>query len=247
MEQGRHKKVSYKSKKTVWLPEKGLDRCAGHARRASSIPDSFARVQQMLREHARGGGQGTVNPLARKGGSAGYCGSRNGADRFGLRQQKCGKGFEPLLSAAAPPRGIRTRCPGQDYMPMEQLQELVLERVRHHIAGYLKPEKPEARNRYHSRRRNRCRAKRNVSWNGCKAEILRRRKAMQELYLDKSSGTVSSAQFAQIEPVLFCTKRIALRKAMRAKLEDALARSWRTRHGQRKNAGAICFSACRGK
>ena len=90
----------------------------------------------------------------------------------------------------------KKRCPGQDYMPMEQLQELVLERVRHHIAGYLEPGKP-GQELASFPRKNRNRAKR-TELERLQGEIVRRRKAMQELYLDKSSGIISSAQFMEL-------------------------------------------------
>ena len=79
---------------------------------------------------------------------------------------------------------------------MEQLQELVLERVRHHIAGYLEPEKP-GQERISLQMKERWRAKR-AELERLQGEILRRRKAMQELYLDKSSGIISSAQFMEL-------------------------------------------------
>ena len=63
LEQGRHKKVSYKSKKTVWLPKKDWIVVPG-THEGIIDSESFARVQQMLREHTRGGGQGKINPLA---------------------------------------------------------------------------------------------------------------------------------------------------------------------------------------
>lgn len=69
-----------------------------------------------------------------------------------------------------------------------------------------------------------------------KAEIQRRRKAMQELYLDKSSGTVSSAQFAQMNRA-FLDEADRLEKRC-VLLEDALARAANT-PGAEKNAGAL--------
>ena len=57
---------------------------------------------------------------------------------------------------------------------MEQLQELVLERVRHHIAGYLEPGKP-GQELASFPRKNRNRAKR-TELERLQGEIVRRRK-----------------------------------------------------------------------
>ena len=90
----------------------------------------------------------------------------------------------------------KKRCPGQEYMPMEQLQAIVLERIRHHISGYLALEKPD-KDLMDLRTENKQRAKQS-ELERLRNEIQRRRKAMQELYLDKSSGIVESAQFVEL-------------------------------------------------
>ena len=95
MEQGRHKKVSYKSKKTVWIPKKDWIVVPG-THEGIIERDSFERVQQMLRAHARGGGRGTVNPLAGKV-VCGICGCTMEQTASGYAGKKNRKG-EPLLS-----------------------------------------------------------------------------------------------------------------------------------------------------
>ena len=79
---------------------------------------------------------------------------------------------------------------------MEQLQAIVLERIRHHISGYLALEKPD-KDLMDLRTENKQRAKQS-ELERPRNEIQRRRKAMQELYLDKSSGIVESAQFVEL-------------------------------------------------
>ena len=79
---------------------------------------------------------------------------------------------------------------------MEQLQAIVLERIRHHISGYLALEKPD-KDLMDLRTENKQRAKQS-ELERLRNEIQRRRKAMQELYLDKSSGIVESAQFVEL-------------------------------------------------
>ena len=79
---------------------------------------------------------------------------------------------------------------------MEQLQAIVLERILHHISGYLALEKPD-NDLMDLRTENKQRAKQS-ELERLRNEIQRRRKAMQELYLDKSSGIVESAQFVEL-------------------------------------------------
>ena len=79
---------------------------------------------------------------------------------------------------------------------MEQLEGIVLERIRHHISGYLALEKPD-KDLMDLRTENKQRAKQS-ELERLRNEIQRRRKAMQELYLDKSSGIVESAQFVEL-------------------------------------------------
>ncbi len=192
LEQGRNKKISYKSKKVMRMPKEQWI-VVPKTHEPIIDPESFERVQRMLRDRVRGGGGGQINPLAGKvrcglcGGSmeqtgSGYTSKATGASR---------KYFRCRMS-----RRDCTRCEGQAYMPMAELQELVLERIRSHAASYLPPEaldgdvlKTQAEQRRRAKRDEAARL------NG---EIRRRRKAMQELYLDKSGGIISSAQFVQM-------------------------------------------------
>ncbi len=126
MEQGRHKKVSYKSKKTVWIPKKDWIVVPG-THEGIIERDSFERVQQMLRAHAQSGGRGTVNPHWRGRWFCGICGC-DGADRFGLRRQKNRKG-EPLLSLPHFRRD-KTRCPGAELYADGAAAGVGMERTR---------------------------------------------------------------------------------------------------------------------
>ena len=112
---------------------------------------------------------------------------------------------------------------------MEQLQELVLERVRHHIAGYLEPGKP-GQELASFPRKNRNRAKR-TELERLQGEIVRRRKAMQELYLDKSSGIISSAQFMELNQTFLHDVEDLEKRC--AKLEESLGEAGDT-DGQRE-------------
>ena len=192
LEQGRHKKISYKSKKTVWLPHSQWI-VVPNTHEPIIDPETFARVQQLLADRVRGGGGGKVNPLARKV-FCGVCGTsmeQTGSGSVSKRSGKTRKYFRCRMS-----QRDKTRCAGQDYMPMETLQALVLERIRNHVAGYLNPAAVDTASFTAAAQQQR-KAKR-CELDQLQSEIKRRRKAMQDLYLDKSSGLVSTAQFAQI-------------------------------------------------
>ena len=127
LEQGRHQKVSYKSKKTVWLPKEQWIIVPG-THQPVIDPETFARVQQLMAGRARGGGSGRVHPLAGRV-VCGICGrvmEQTGAG--GRRYFRCRM---PLRSPGA--------CAGQPYLPAGALEGLVLERIRHHTAAWLDP------------------------------------------------------------------------------------------------------------
>lgn len=192
LEQGRHKKISYKSKKTVWLPQSQWI-VVPNTHEPIIDPETFARVQEMLADRVRGGGGGKVNPLARKV-FCGICGTsmeQTGSGSVGKGSGTARKYFRCRMS-----QRDKTRCTGQGYMPMEELQSLVLERIRNHVAGYLTPAAVDtAALSAEVQQRRKVRL---CELDRLQSEIKRRRKATQELYLDKSSGLVSTAQFAQI-------------------------------------------------
>ena len=112
---------------------------------------------------------------------------------------------------------------------MEQLQELVIERVLHNIAGYLEPGQT-GQDLASFPRKNRNRAKR-TELERLQGEIVRLRKAMQELYLDKSSGIISSAQFMELNQTFLHDVEDLEKRC--AKLEESLGEAGDT-DGQRE-------------
>ena len=86
------------------------------------------------------------------------------------------------------------QCSNKTCTNLNDLQELVLERIRVYVADYFDPENatlPEQ----DDPNRQREQAKRD-ELKRLKNEVDRRRKAMQELYLDKVSGLIDTVQFA---------------------------------------------------
>ncbi len=109
LEQGRHKKISYKSKKTVWLPQEEWI-VVPQTHEPIIDPETFARVQKLLGERARGGGDGTVNPLARKV-FCGICGTSMEQTGSGYTS-KAGRSIKYFRCRMS--RRDKTRCTGQE-------------------------------------------------------------------------------------------------------------------------------------
>lgn len=87
-------------------------------------------------------------------------------------------------------------CGNKTCTDMDALENAVLERIRAYAADYFDPEKvtlPEQDDPIQQREQ----AKRD-ELKRLKSEADRRRKAMQELYLDKASGLIDAVQFSEM-------------------------------------------------
>lgn len=192
LEQGRTRKLSYKSNKVLRLPKEQWIVAPGTHEPIVS-PETFARVQQMLHARARGGGAGTIHPLAGKV-FCGICGGlmeQTASGYTGKTAEGPRKYFRCRMSQRDP-----ARCAGQAYMPAAELQQLVLERIRSYAGESLRQkisEKdiPPAQAERGGQAREQELAR-------LRGEIGRRRKAMRELYLDKCGGLIGPEQFAQM-------------------------------------------------
>ncbi len=188
--QGRHKKVSYKSRKTVWLPREQWIVVPG-THEAIIAPETFDQVQKLLAGRARSGAGGSVHPLARKV-VCGCCGSvmeQTGrpvrADGTRARYVRC------RLHQRAP-----ERCSNRTCTNLDTLQELVLQRIRAYAANWLDPDAiplPDPEAPAHRREQAVREELRRLA-----GETARRRAALQELYLDKASGRIGAEQFWQM-------------------------------------------------
>ena len=186
--QGRHKKVSYKSKRTVWLP-KSQWIVVENTHEAIIDKETYDTVQQMMQRRTRSGAGGMIHPLAGKV-VCSCCGSvmeqtarQPGADGTRTRYVRC------RMHQRAP-----EVCGNKTCTDMNALENAVLERIRAYVADYFDPEKvtlPEQDDPIQQREH----AKRD-ELKRLKSEVDRRRKAMQELYLDKVSGLIDTVQFA---------------------------------------------------
>ena len=190
MVQGRHKKVSYKSEKTVWLPQSQWI-VVENTHEAIIDRGTFETVQMMLKERTRSGGKGTIHPLAKKV-VCGCCGSY--MEQTG-RQPKADGTQRRYVRCRMHQRAPEV-CGNKTCTDMNALEDAVLERIRAYVADYFDPEKvtlPEQddpiQQRGHAKRDELKRLK---------SEVDRRRKAMQELYLDKVSGLIDTIQFSEM-------------------------------------------------
>ena len=188
--QGRHKKVSYKSKRTVWLP-KSQWIVVENTHEAIIDKDTYDTVQQMMQRRTRSGAGGTIHPLARKV-VCGCCGcimEQTGrplkADGTRVHYVRC------RMHQRAP-----KRCGNKTCTNLDDLQELVLWRIREYAAKYFDPEKVELPRR-DDPVRQRAQAQRS-ELKRLKGEADLRRKAMQQLYLDKASGLIDAVQFSEM-------------------------------------------------
>mgnify|MGYP004538423439 FL=1 len=188
--QGRHKKVSYKSKRTVWLP-KSQWIVVENTHEAIIDKDTYDTVQRMLQGRTRSGAGGRIHPLARKvvcsccGCIMEQTGRPPRADGTRVHYVRC------RMHQRAP-----ERCGNKTCTNLDDLQELVLRRIREYVEDYFDPETmelPEQGGPVRQREQaERSELKR------LKSETERRRKAMQELYLDKVSGLIDAVQFSEM-------------------------------------------------
>ena len=190
MVQGKHKKISYKSEKTIWLP-KSQWIVVENTHEAIIEREMFETVQRMMQERTRSGEKGTIHPLAKKVvcGCCGSCMEQTGrqprADGTQRRYVRC------RMHQRAP-----EVCGNKTCTDMDALENAVLERIRAYAADYFDPEKvtlPEQDDPIRQREQAR-----RDELKRLKSEAARRRKAMQELYLDKVSGLIDAVQFSEM-------------------------------------------------
>ena len=188
--QGRHKKISYKTEKTMWLP-KSQWIVVENTHEPIIDMETFETVQMMLKERTRSGAKGEIHPLAKKI-VCGCCGSfmeqtgrQPRADGTQRRYVRC------RMHQRAP-----EVCGNKTCTEMDALENAVLERIRAYVADYFDPEKvtlPEQDDPIRQREQVR-----RDELKRLKSEAARRRKAMQELYLDKVSGLIDAVQFSEM-------------------------------------------------
>lgn len=190
MVQGKHKKVSYKSEKTIWIP-KSQWIVVENMHEAIIERETFETVQMMMQGRTRSSVGGRIHPLARKvvcsccGCIMEQTGRPPRADGTRIRYVRC------RMHQRAP-----EVCGNKTCTNLTDLQNVVLQRIRAYVSDWFDPEKvklPEQDDPV--RQRNQAMREELRKLRG---DVERRRKAMQELYLDKVSGLIDSAQFFEM-------------------------------------------------
>ena len=190
MVQGKHKKVSYKSEKTIWIP-KSQWIVVENMHEAIIERETFETVQMMMQGRTRSSVGGRIYPLARKvvcsccGCIMEQTGRPPRADGTRIRYVRC------RMHQRAP-----EVCGNKTCTNLTDLQNVVLQRIRAYVSDWFDPEKvklPEQDDPV--RQRNQAMREELRKLRG---DVERRRKAMQELYLDKVSGLIDSAQFFEM-------------------------------------------------
>ena len=227
LEQGRHRRVSYKSRRTVWLPRRDWI-VVPHTHEAIIDPADFQRVQQMLHGRARSGTGGRVHPLAGKV-VCGLCGrvmEQTGSGRTGK------DGRRPRYFRCRTALADKHLCPGQPYLPAAALEQAVLEALRRQLGPFLHPQDPALlpADREQAARQGEC--------SRLRAELARRDTALESLYLDKCSGLLEESQFLamnrrlrqessrlqeRLQALESAPDAAAVRAALQARLREAAA------------------------
>lgn len=200
LEQGRRRKISYKSSKTVTLPREEWI-VAPNTHEPVIDRATFEEVQRRLAQPGRGGAGGSVHPLAGRV----FCGVCGGA------MEQTGGGARRYFRCRMAQRDP-SRCAGQPYLPAQALEEAVCARIRALARAYPLPQgeapagpaPPDAQETLRERELARLRR-----------ESERRRRALEALYLDRSDGLLDAAEYSR------------LRGAYQRELEELTARAAR--------------------
>lgn len=119
LEQGRVRRISYKSSRTRRLPQEDWI-VVPNTHEGIVSREDFAKVQQLLQAHAHGSGRGeAVHPLA----GLVHCGICGG------KMEQTGPTGRRYLRCRTAQRSHAV-CPGQPYMPLVELERLVFQQVR---------------------------------------------------------------------------------------------------------------------
>ena len=190
--QGRHKKVSYKSSKTIWIPKEDWVVCSNTHEGIINRQD-FETVQQMLQANSRGGKKGQIHPLARKV-LCGDCGTR--MEQTGSSTPNKHGTIRRYLRCR-----LHQRCPeycsNQTCTNMEDLSELILTKIQKYVEKYINFNQIQLPNLQNQQQKKQQMMQKELEHlqshqNNCY-------KAIQKLYLDQASGILSDIQFETIK------------------------------------------------
>ena len=187
MLQGRRKKVSYKSKVVIDLPEEQWFRVEG-THEAIIDRELFEKVQRGLRLRSKTDGTGETHLLSGLV-KCMDCGSTMS------KTTNCQQG-RPKVSYLRYKLYVdsgRKKLCTRHSIRLDQLIELVSERIRHYVQNYYKVEELDLPPPRDTRREALVQEQKSLT-----AQLEKGRQALKNLYLDKVSGVLSEGQFVEL-------------------------------------------------
>ncbi len=196
MVQGRRKKVSYKSKAIIDMPEDEWFRVEG-THEAIIDRETFEAVQRGLRLRAKSDASGKAHWLSGlvKCQDCGSTMSKTSNGRQGERR------ICYLRCKLYADSGKQKRCT-RHAIRLDQLTDLVSARIRHYVQGYFEIEKWDAPSRQGPRQ-----AALEEEQKQLNHQLERRKQAIKNCYLDKVSGILDEHQFHELNQTFLAEKR----------------------------------------
>ena len=182
MIQGRRRKVSYKSKAVVDVPEAEWYRVEG-THEAVVDRAVFEAVRRGLGLRARTDGSGEAHLRSGLVRCAG-CGSA---------MSKCSNGRQAYLRCRLYADSGTKRLCTRHSVRLDRLVELISDRIRHYVRTCFRPDPMDLQPERDTRREALEQEQRAL-----KAQLERRGQALKALYLDKVSGVISEEQFVEL-------------------------------------------------
>lgn len=208
MVQGRTRKVSYKSKTMISVPEEQWFRVEG-THEPIINRETFQRVQEQLSLRARTDNTGEVHVLSGLV-KCMDCGSAMSKTSNGKKEPKRVHYLRCKLYADSGEEKLCTR----HSIRLDQLIELVSERIRHYVGNWCPLEELKVRPRDAPGRKALEKEK------AClETQLEKRRLALRTLYLDKVSGILTEEQFTEMNRSFLQEKNRLERRMERINVE----------------------------
>lgn len=213
MVQGRKKKVSYKSKRTVDVPEEEWYRVPG-THEAIIDPETFQQVQELLRPRVKTDGRGEVYVLSGLVKCA-DCGSTMARTSNGRPEDRRVSYLRCRRSAAGGERALCTR----HTIRLDDLIDLVTERLRAHLAQSCGA--ADFDRLIHEKEKTGRTAALQKELRALEGQMELRAAVLRNLYLDKSSGLLGEEEFRAMNEAFRVEREemIRRREALLQKLE----------------------------
>ena len=182
MIQGRRKKVSYKSKLIIDVPEEQWYRVEG-THEAIIDRATFEAVQRGLKLRARTDGAGEAHLLS---------GLVKCAD-CGSAMSKCSNGKRAYLRCRLYADSGREKLCTRHSVRLDQLIDLISDRIRYYVQTCYQLDPKDLQPQRDTRREALEQERKNLS-----TQLEKRSQALKTLYLDRAAGILSEGQFAEL-------------------------------------------------